>query len=154
MRLTARQQHAGTLLVLSLAAMAALVSCSSKQPETQTATTMTETHTVHVNRVDLGQNLTADRRVVTTDTPFNATDTVYAAVVFDPPVPTSQVTARWTSSDGGVIGETTQTVPASEAEGVTQFAFAPPAKLPPGTYRLDVLVDGQVQSTKEFTVTR
>lgn len=153
MRLTARQLQAGTLLALSLAALAALVSCS-KQPETQTATTTTETHTVHVNRVDLGQNLTTDRRVVTTDTPFNATDTVYASVVFDPPIPTSQVTARWTSSDGGVIGETTQTVPASEAEGVTQFAFAPPAHLPPGTYRLDVLVDGQVQSTKEFTVTQ
>jgi len=151
MRLTARQLQAGTLLALSLAAMAALVSCS-KQPETQTATTTTETLTVHVSRVDLGQNLSADRRVVTTDAPFNATDTVYAAVVFDPPVPTSQVTARWTSSDGGVIGETTQTVPASEAEGVTQFAFAPPAHLPPGTYRLDVLVDGQVQSTREFQV--
>ena len=68
MRLTARQLQAGTLLALSLAAMAALVSCS-KQPETQTATTTTETHTVHVSRVDLGQNLSADRRVVTTDAP-------------------------------------------------------------------------------------
>src|SRR5258705_12906520 len=134
MRLTARQQQAGTLLVLSLAAMAALVSCSSKQPETQTATTMTETHTVHVNRVDLGQNLTADRRVVTTDTPFNATDTVFAAGVFDPPLPTRQVTARWTSSDGGVIGEPTQTVPATEAGGEVQFRLGPPAKLSPGTY--------------------
>jgi hypothetical protein len=140
--------------VLTLVGIGALASCARKEPETQTSTTTTETHTVHVNRVDLGQNITADRRVVTTDAPFNAKDTVYAAVVFDPPIPTTQVTARWTAADGGVIGETTQTVLASEAEGVTQFAFAPPANLPPGTYRLDVLVDGQVQSTKEFTVSQ
>jgi hypothetical protein len=149
MRPTSRQL---SLAVLTLAAMGALASCARNEPETQTSTTTTETHTVHVNRVDLGQNITADRRVVTTDAPFNARDTVYAAVVLDPPVPTAQVTARWTAADGGVIGETTQTVAASEAEGVTQFAFAPPANLPPGTYRLDVLVDGQVQSTKEFQV--
>ena len=150
--MTRRRVQPGTVSLLAVVLTFAVVSCTSKQPETQTATTTTETHTVHVNRIDLGRSLTSDRRVVTTDTPFTKTDTVYAAVVLDAPVPSSQVTARWTSADGAVMAETTQTLTASDAEGVTQFQFAPPEGLPPGTYKLDLLVDGQVVSTKDFTV--
>jgi len=140
-------------LPFAAAALAlAVISCTAKQPETQTATTTTTTSTVHVNRIDLGRSLSSDRRVVVTDAAFAPTDTVYASVALEGPVPASQVTARWTSMDGQTVAETSQTVTASEGEGVTQFQFAPPTDLAPGTYKLDILQDGQVVSTREFTV--
>jgi hypothetical protein len=142
--------RAGIFLFLALAL--ALASCTTKQPETQTTTTTTETHTVHVKSIDLGNTLSSDRRVVTTDRPLAPRDTLYAAVDLDGPAPASQVTARWVAADGTVVSETTQQVPASDTEGVAQFQFAPPAGLAPGTYKMEIVVDGQVVSTKEFTV--
>jgi len=129
-----------------------VVSCTSKQPETQTTTTTTETNTVHVKSLDLGRTLSSDRRVVTTDTPFAPSDTVYGSLDLEGPVPASQVTARWLAADGSVVSETTVPVTASDTEGATQFQFAPPAGLAPGTYKMEIVVDGQVVNTKEFTV--
>jgi hypothetical protein len=129
----------------------AVASCTQKQPETQTTTTTT-TSTVRVSSIDLGRTLSSDRRVVTTDAAFAPTDTVYGAVTLEGPVPASQVTARWTSMDGQTVAETTMPLTASEGEGVTQFQFAPPSGLAPGTYKLDIVQDGQIVSTKEFTV--
>ncbi len=147
------------LLAFLIAASAvSLVSCSRSKtvPESQTTTdsttTVTRTRTVRVSHIDLGRGLSSDRRVVTTDQPFTPGDTVYAAVVLTGPVPASQVTARWTAADGAVVAEETQAVAASDAEEVVQFHMAKPAGLPPGEYRVDVLVDGQVVSTKNFMI--
>ena len=136
--------------LLALLLPLAVASCS-KQPQSQTTTT-TETSTLHVTGVSLGRTLTSDRRVVTTDGAFSTTDTVYGAVDLAGPAPASQVTARWIGSDGAVVAETTQPVQASDAESVTQFQFAPPAGLGPGTYTMEIVVNGQVVSTKQFTV--
>jgi len=144
------------LCLVTLSAFA-LISCSRKGsvPEGQTSTqsTTTETHAVHVQRIDLGRGLTSDRRVITTDQPFTPGDTVYAAVVLAAPVPPAQVTARWTSADGQVVFESTLPVTPGETEAVLQFKMARPAGIPPGTYKVEILVDGQVISSKEFTVT-
>ena len=130
-----------------------LASCTRQTPETTTETSTTETHTVQVSRVDLGNSLTSDRRVITTTTTsFAPKDTVYASVVLAAPTPASQLTARWTAPDGAVVSETTQTVSASPEEGVAQFQVATPDGLPPGTYKLEILVDGQVVSTRDFTI--
>ena len=67
-------------------------------------------------------------------------------------VAASQVTARWTSSDGQVVYEATQEAMPSETEAVMQFQMVKPAGLAPGSYKVEILVDGQVVSTKEFTV--
>ena len=134
----------------------ALPSCSRKEsvPGSQTTTqTTTETHTVHVQSIDLGRGLTSDRRVITTDQSFTPGDTVYAAVVLAPPVPSSQITARWVASDGTVVYESTLPVTPGETEAVMQFKMAKPAGIPPGDYRVEVLADSQVVMSKEFKVT-
>jgi len=135
----------------------ALLSCSRKEsvPESQTTaqSTTTETQKVHVRSIDLGRGLTSDRRVITTDQPFTPGDTIYAAVVLAPPVPPSQVTARWSSADGQVVFESTLPVTPGETEAVMQFKMVKPAGIPPGAYKVEILVDGQVVSSKEFTVT-
>jgi hypothetical protein len=153
-----RRSRRSALIPVALAVLAiALISCTRKEsvPESQTSTesTTTVTHTVHVNRIDLGRVLTSDRRVITTDQSFTPGDTVYASVILAPPVSGSQVTARWTSSDGQVVFESTQDVAPSETEAVMQFQMVKPAGLAPGSYKLEVLVDGQVVSTKDFNVT-
>ena len=147
-----RPEHLLALLSSATLLALAATSCSSKDPQTQTTTTTTETNTVHVKGIDLGSTLSSDRRVVTTDRPFTPRDTVYAAVDLDAPIPAAEVTARWVAGDGTVVGETTQPVTASGAEGVTQFQFAPPANLAPGSYTMEIVVGGQVVSTKAFTV--
>ncbi len=154
----ARHTCPRSVVVLALTALCAitLISCSRKEgaPEGRTTTksTTTEARAVRVGSIDFGRGLTSDRRVITTDQPFTPGDTVYAAVVWTPPVPAAQVTARWTSADGVVIYESTQALTPSEAETVTLFAMAKRAGIPPGTYKLDLLVDGQAVSGKDFTV--
>ena len=158
---TNRRPDYAAVLPIALAVLAiALISCARKesvpesQTSTQSSTTETKTHsTVHVNRINLGRGLTSDRRVITTDQAFTPGDTVYASVVLAPPVSGSRVTARWTSSDGQVVFESTQDVAPSETEAVLQFQMVKPAGLAPGGYKLEILVDGQVVSSKEFTVT-
>jgi hypothetical protein len=149
---TTRPDMSPTKVLLALLLPLAAASCMSKEPRTQTTTTTETSSTVHVNGVNLGRTLTSDRRVITTDGTFSTTDTIYGAVDLAGPAPASQVTARWIGSDGAVVAETTQPVQASDAESVTQFQFAPPAGLAPGTYTMDIVVDGQVVSTKQFTV--
>jgi hypothetical protein len=131
----------------------ALISCTRKEtvPDSQTSTTTTETR-VQVSRVDLGRELASDRRVISWSNTFAPKDTVYAAVVLTAPVPAAQVTARWTSADGQIVSESTQMVTPSETEAVTQFQVVKPEGLAPGTYKLEILVDGQVVSTKDFAV--
>ena len=133
----------------------ALISCSKKSPETQTTTqsTTAATHGVRVSRIDLGRELTSDRRVVSWNNSFTPGDTVFAAVVLTGPAPPTQVTARWTSADGQVVGETTETVTVGEGETATMFHLVKPAGLPPGSYKVEILVNGQVVSSKDFTIT-
>jgi len=158
---TNHPSHFSVLLPIVLTFLTvALISCARKEsvPESQTSTqssttqTQTHSHTIRVNRINLGRGLTSDRRVITTDQAFTPGDTVYASVVLAPPVSGSEVTARWTSSDGQVVFESTQNVPQSESETVMQFQMVKPAGLAPGGYKLEILVDGQVVSSKEFTV--
>ncbi len=150
-------KHASRPIALFTALLSlVLLSCSKKEsvPGSQTTTqTTTETNTVHVSSIDLGRGLTSDRRVITTDQSFTPGDTVYAAVVLAPPVPPSQVTARWVSSDGTVVYESTLPVTPGETEAVMQFKMVKPAGIPPGSYKVEILADGQVVSSKEFTVT-
>lgn len=139
-------------LAILLALLAfALVSCAKKTPETTTTTT--ETSKVEVSRIDLGKGMTSDRRVITTDQSFYSADTVFAAVVFATPAPATAVTARWTSPDGQVVGETTEIItPTPNGEAVTQFQLVKPAGLAPGAYKVEILSDGVVVGTKDFTV--
>jgi hypothetical protein len=129
-----------------------LVSCTPKTPETQTSTTTTETHTVKVNRVDLGREMTADRRVVTWGTAFAPADTVFASVALTGPTTPTQVTARWVTADGQLVEETTETVTAGDTETATMFYLVKPAGLPPGNYKLEIVSDGVVVSTREFMI--
>ncbi len=147
------------LVALLALSVMTLVSCTKKTPETTTTDTLststtTTTHVIKVSRIDLGREMTADRRVITTgNASFTPGDTVFASVILSGPAEPTQVTARWTSADGQLVAESTETVTAGQLETAAMFHMVKPAGLPPGTYRVDILANGQVLNTKEFTVT-
>jgi hypothetical protein len=141
---------AGALLVLAAA------SCSrSGDQGNQMTTSSTQTTTerrVVVSRIDLGRGVSADHTVTETSETFTPRETVYAAVVTSGSAPTAELTARWTTLDGGVIDETTQTISPTGPETVNEFHIDTPTGLEPGRYRLEIFIDGDPAGTKEFVV--
>ena len=151
-----RFRKRATILALGALFGLAAASCSrSNDQGGQATTTNTETTTEHhvaVSRIDLGKGVGTDHAVTQTSETFMPKETVYAAVVTTGSAPTAQLTARWTTLDGQVVDETTQTITPSGPETVNEFHIVKPEGLAPGHYRLEILVDGQPAGTKEFVV--
>jgi hypothetical protein len=145
---------AASLLVASVIAALAVVSCSKKQETTTTGESgTTGAAKIHVDQIVLGREMTADRRVITVDkATFTPGDTVFAAVNLAAPTPAVQLVGRWKASDGTVVDETTEVVLPSDQPTAVTFHMVKPAGLPPGTYTLEVLDNGQVVGTKEVTI--
>jgi|SRR5882672_1251390 len=137
-----------------LLATFALLSCSKKQETASTNESgTTGAAKIHVDQIVLGREMTADRRVITVANPsFAPGDTVFASVSLAAPTPAVQLVGRWKASDGTVVDETTEVVPPSDQPTAVTFHMVKPAGLPPGTYTLEVLDNGQVVGTKEVTI--
>jgi hypothetical protein len=146
-----------SFLAVSFLLLASFVvlSCSKKQ---ETASTTNESGStgaakIHVDQIVLGREMTADRRVITVDnTTFTPGDTVFAAVTLAAPTPAVQLVGRWKAPDGTVVYETTEAVLPSDTPTAVTFYMVKPSGLPPGTYTLEVLDNGQVVGTKEVTI--
>jgi hypothetical protein len=104
---------------------------------------------VRITDVTLGRSVDANNRVTDRTTDFNPRDTIYAAVETDATAGRT-LAARWTFEDGQVLDETSRSVSAGET--VTTFHVSNPAGWPPGRYRVEILVDGAVARTEEFSV--
>lgn len=108
-----------------------------------------------VTSVDLGSAIDADHRVLRPATLFATTDTLHASVAMtlsDPSLPrTGRLTARWTFDGGQLVDETrrdfTFTGPATLA-----FRVDNPDGWPAGSYRLEILLDGELVQTRDFEV--
>ncbi len=110
---------------------------------------------VTVTAVDLGNAVGADNRVTAPATSFAKTDTIHATVATsasDPATPANgTLTARWTYQDGQLVDELSQDYQFT-GTGHTTFQVSNPDGWPAGTYKLEVLMDGQVVQTREFSV--
>lgn len=102
-----------------------------------------------VSSVDLGNAVGADHKVTKPGTSFAKADTIHASVATDGSK-ASTVTARWTFQDGQVVHTEDKSVPSGPQ--VTDFSISKPDGWPAGDYKLEVLVDGNVAQTKDFTV--
>ena len=111
--------------------------------------------TVAVSSVDLGNAVGPDMRVVAPMTSFGKNDTVIAAVSTSTSDPLASVpgklSAKWSFQDGQVINDESKDVNFT-GNGVTDFQVAKPDGWPAGNYKIDILLDGQVVQTKEFSV--
>lgn len=108
---------------------------------------------VRVTRLDLGNAIGADGRVVQPDVRFAPHDTLYASVGFrGRDALAHAVVARWTYLDTRqVVWEEGKTL---LLPGVTStlFQLAKPSGWPPGAYRLELLVDGTLAQARAFEV--
>lgn len=113
------------------------------------------TATTRVDSVDLGTATGADMRITAPMTAFGKNDTIIAAVAHSTSDPAANVagtlSAKWTTADGTVINEETKDVNFTGV-GVTNFQVAKPEGWAPGTYKLEISLDGTVVQTREFTV--
>lgn len=113
------------------------------------ATTTPPPTSAIVSSVDLGSAVGADKKVTRPGTSFAKTDTIHASVATNGGK-ASTVTARWTFQDGQVVHTEDKSVPAGAQ--VTDFSISKPDGWPAGDYKLEVLVDGNVAQTKDFSV--
>ena len=111
--------------------------------------------TVTVVSVDLGNAVGTDNRVTTPLTTFPKTGVIMAAVSTSTSDPAATVPgklgARWTFQDGQVVHEETQDVNFT-GPGLTTFQISKPDGWPAGSYKVEILLDGSVVQSRDFTV--
>jgi hypothetical protein len=136
--------HPRILTALLLAtALGAACSRTAPPPAAETA--------VRVTDVDLGRSLGADKRIADKTDSFKPTDTIYVSVATDGSAPSATLKARWTYAEGQLVQESSQTI-APTGPAVTEFHVAKPDGWPKGTYKVEVLLNGNSVETESFKV--
>lgn len=123
-------------LICSLLLVAASFTACSRGPLT-------------VSGIQMGRALNSDRSIATHATRFTPDQTVYVAVLTDGPG-SGEVTAKWTFG-GRVVSEETRSV-SYTSSAATEFHIGYAGGFPPGTYRVEILVDGGSLGTRDFRV--
>lgn len=99
--------------------------------------------------LDLGNAVGADNRVTSTSTSFAKGDTIHASIATNGDK-AATVTTRWTYQDGQVVHEEDKSVPAGAQ--VTDFSISKPDGWPAGDYKVEVLIDGNLVQSRDFSV--
>jgi hypothetical protein len=151
--------HKKSLVVALLAAaVLAAPACKSKPkvppPPTSTNTTVTPTtpsQAVSVVNVAVGRAIGIDKRVTSPVDTFSPNDTIYASVETQGASPSTTLSARWTFQDGQTVSEETQSI-APTGPAITEFHVSKPDGLPPGSYKVEIMLDGASVRTATFKV--
>jgi len=106
---------------------------------------------VRVTEIELGTAVGPDKRVLQPTTVFKPRDTLFASVSTDGASPRVTLTAHWSYEATQLVNESSQVI-APNGPAVTEFHLTKPDGWPPGRYRLEVLVDGQLAGTRDFEV--
>lgn len=120
-------------------------------PAPQAATEAAPTYVVQVTSVTLANAVDAGGRVAAPLTTFTPKDTIYGVVAANAGKPNASITARWTYQGGQLVSEQVQTLK-DLGPNISEFHISKPDGFPPGTYALDILVDGKSVSTTSFSV--
>jgi hypothetical protein len=104
---------------------------------------------LQIESLQLGRTLNSDNSVSAHTTRFKPDDTVYVALLSEQPG-SGTVTVRWVLN-GQTVSEATRDVSYTRS-AATEFHLQNSGGFPPGTYRVDVLVNGQPAGTREFRV--
>lgn len=104
-----------------------------------------------VERITVAKAVNSDDSPGETAVAFGRNDTVYVSMwTADAPVGT-EITARWFGSDGQQITED-KIVTDRAGDGYTSFHAANTSGWTPGTYRVEILVNGAPAGSTTFTV--
>lgn len=99
--------------------------------------------------VQLGRSLNPDNSVSTHTTRFKPDDTVYVAILSDEPG-AGTVTVRWLLN-GQVVSEASRDV-AYYRPAATEFHLQNSGGFPAGSYRVEILIDGERAASRDFRV--
>jgi hypothetical protein len=113
-----------------------LVSCGPSEP-------------LKVSTLQLGRSLNPDNSVGNHTTRFKPDDTVYVSILSDEPG-YGTITVRWLLH-GQRISEAAREVSYTRA-AATEFHLQNSGGFPVGSYRVDVLINGQPAGSREFRV--
>jgi len=105
---------------------------------------------VSVTSVDVGTSVDAANRVTAAGSSFAPKDDIYASVVTNGSGQ-AKLDARWTFQDGQVVNEDSKTIDAS-GEQATTFKINKPGGFPPGNYKVEISLNGNMVSSKDFSV--
>jgi hypothetical protein len=106
---------------------------------------------ITVTAIELGNQISADKRVTQQVTAFAPTDTIYVSVLTNGSAPSATLTAKWTYQDGQVVNESTQTI-APTGPAATEFHISKPDGWPAGAYKVEISLNGRSTQMKEFEV--
>ena len=104
---------------------------------------------LQVTTIQLGRSLNPDKTVATHTTRFKPGDTIYASVLTDGSG-SGTIGAKWWYA-GRLVSEPTQRV-SYKGAAATEFHIQTSSRLPPGDYKVEILLDGQSIGTREFRV--
>ena len=104
---------------------------------------------LRISRLQLGRALNPDNSVAAHTTRFKPDDTIYIAILSDEPG-FGTITVRWLLY-GQVISEATRDVSYTRA-AATEFHLQNSGGFPAGTYRVEIVINGQLAEGREFRV--
>ena len=104
---------------------------------------------LRITTLQLGRSLNPDNSVATHTTRFKPDDTVYVSILSDDPG-SGLVTVRWLLN-GQVVSEAKRDVSYTRA-AATEFHLQNSGGFPAGSYRVDILINGQQAASREFRV--
>lgn len=104
---------------------------------------------LRVSTLQLGRSLNPDNSVSAHTTRFKPDDTVYVSILSDEPG-YGTITIRWLLH-GQLVSEATREISYTRA-AATEFHLQNSGGFPPGSYRVDVLINGEPAGSREFRV--
>ena len=122
------------------------------ETETTPATGDIASNDLDIEEVHLGRAVGADMRITDEVDDFAIGDSVYVSVKLEGTANAASLTARWTTESDSLIHEETKTV-SSSGEQWAWFSIAT-ANLPEGDYELKLMVNGDEDEEKEFSLAR
>ncbi len=131
-------------------AMTAAPPMTPAAPSTSMGMGNTNASAITVSSVELGSSVDANNHIANAGSSFAPKDSIYAAVMTSGSG-TAKLDARWTFQDGQVVHEDSKTLDTS-GDHATTFMISKPTGFPPGNYKVEISLNGNVASSKDFSV--
>lgn len=135
--------------LVAAALLALSVACAGEEdagPKTTPAGSL-----VALREFRVGGAIDSTGAVVAPADSFAPRDTVYASVAAEGNVDQAILTARWTRSEGVLMGERQEVFPL-EGRRIVTFRLSDPGGLPPDEYRVEVHLGGDAVGSEPFRV--
>ena len=138
--------------LVSLAlAIAVTYGCQKKAETPPPAATTPAPAPFRVTGIELGKNLTADKRIAAPTETFGTRDTIYAVIASEGAAKSVTIEARWTFQDTILVAADSQMV-APTGPAWTEFHIMKPTRWPVGAYAVEVSAGGVQSGRKTFQV--